>query len=619
VADFAVSTAYKAIDKTTRVLKHIARSGKAAASGMAGRFKQMSASAVRSFKVAQTKITAVLSKLSRKTEIFGKGFKKAFTAGVAIAGIASFTLAAQSAISTGLEFEQTIVNAAAKFPGAIRPGTKEFQALEAAARDVGATTEFTASEAASGLNFLAMAGMNAEQSIAALPKVVDLATASQTDLATATDIATDTLGAMGLATSDAAQLSKNLARVNDVMAKTVTTSNTDMIRLFETIKEGGPVAISAGSSLEQFAAMAGVLANSGIKSGQAGTTLKNVFLRLAAATPEAAKQLKRMGVQTKDSSGNLRDVVDILGDLDSATKKLGTAEKAAVLNEIFGKIPIAGVNILLDAGADKLRAYQKQLEGAAGASKQMADVMRGTTLGSFKTMKSAAEGLGLTIFKQLQPSINSIIKGLTSVIRVINKFLEANPWVIKTLVAFAKIAAPVLAVASAIAIVHGAILALNIAMIAFNVIMAANPVILVVLAITAAIAAIIVFRKQIIAIGAAIVGLLIAPIILFMKLLSKIPGLGALGRAADSITGAIKGAISEGFGGDVKVEGGTGAGIVAPQAAMTKKISETTNETQNKLVIEDRTGRARMTEDGAPGVIQMTPRTAGMDEGFVMP
>jgi len=612
MSDFAVSSAYTAIDKTTRVLKQIARSGKIAASGMAGRFKQMSASAVQSFKNARVKISAIISKLERKTETFGKGFKKAFGAGIAIAGIAGFTLVAQDAIKTGLEFEQTVVNAAAKFPGAIRPGTKEFEALEAAARDVGATTEFTAAEAASGLNFLAMAGMNAEQSVAALPKVVDLATAAQTDLATATDIATDTLGAMGLATKDASQLSMNLARVNDVLAKTVTTSNTDMIQLFETIKQGGPVATSAGASIEQFSALAGVLANAGIKGGDAGTTLKNVFLRLAAATPQAAKQLKKLGVRTQDSSGNMRDIIDILDDLDKSTRRLGSAEKAAALNQIFGKIPIAGVNILLKEGADSMREYQKQLENASGSAFDMASLMRSTTLGAFKTMKSATEGLSITLYKQLQPSILSSVQAITKIIRSINSFIETHPGVIKAIISIAKIATPVLALAAAIAVV-------NIALAAMNFILALNPIVLIALGITAAIAALIVFRKQVIAIGAAIIGFMLWPTLKFMELLGKIPGLGALGKASEAIQGAIKGAISEGFGGgnaDIKVTG-TGEGIVAPQAAMTKEIKETSKETRNRLIIEDKTGRGRMAEDGAPGIIEMTPRTAGMDEGFV--
>jgi len=453
---FSVEAVFKAIDKIS-----------APVSRMQNRIGKFSRKARESLK-----------RLNQQTSLLGKGFKTALgVAGIA-GGLFLMQSAMRSAIVTGVQFEQTLVNAAAKFPEGIRKGTAEFKRLEDTARRIGATTEFTASQAAGGLNFLAMAGFNAEQSVSALPGIVDLATAAQIDLARASDIATDTLGAFNLTSKDSVQLTKNLARVNDVMAKTTTTANTDMEQLYEAMKEGGAIATTSGASIETFSAMAGVLANAMIKGSMAGTTMKNVFTRLAHPVGNAAKLLKKMRVATKDSNGNMRDTFDILGDLEKGLKGLGTGERLAVLTEIFGKIPLAGVNVLLATGADRLKQYRGELEGATGASKEMASVMRDTLQGRFNTLKSAAEGLGLTIFEGLKPSLEAGVTKLTEIVRATDQFIQRTKDVIPV----------VLEVGGNILKAIGILLALKLALIAINIVMAANPFGLIVTAIALLIA-----------------------------------------------------------------------------------------------------------------------------------
>ncbi len=345
---------------------------------------------------------------------------------MAAVGVAAMSVPLVKIAQLGMNMEQTMVNAAAKFPEGIRKGSAAFAELEAVARKVGGTTEFTASEAAQGLNFLAMAGFNAKQSIAALPGLVDLATASQTDLALASDIATDTLGAFGLATQDAAQLGMNLTRVNDVLAKTANSTNTSIQQLFESIVEGGPVAKSAGASIETFSAMAGKLANAGIKASVAGTTLKNVFLRLAAPTPEAAAALSKLGVETSDQAGNLRDVIDVMGDLETKLKGFGTGARAGLLDTIFGKIPIAGVNVLLAEGSDSLRKFRGELENAGGTTADVAGQMRDTMLGNWKNFESTLEDVGLTIFDSIKGPLNESVVALTEFLRANRAAISAD-------------------------------------------------------------------------------------------------------------------------------------------------------------------------------------------------
>jgi len=357
---------------------------------------------------------------------FSKKLKSIAAIAATILSINAVVAGLTDAVTVGAQFEQTIANAAAKFGDSAARGTKNFKALEDAARQAGATTEFAATEAAAGLDFLAMAGFNVEQSIAALPAVIDLATSANLDLARATDIASDTLGAFGLQTKDTVQLQKNLARVNDVMAKTVTSANTNMEQLFETFVEAGPVAAGLGASIETVATLAGKLADSGVKASVAGTTLKNVFLRLAAATPEAQKQLDKLGVSLADGKGNFRDVFDILEDLNGSLSTLGEVERAAVLNDIFGKIPIAGVNILLKTGAGNLREFRDKLEGATGASQAMAAMMRATTQNQLKTFMSALESLKITVFFALNDVLVKTVSRFTDLIRIVEQWMTQN-------------------------------------------------------------------------------------------------------------------------------------------------------------------------------------------------
>ena len=352
---------------------------------------------------------------------FSRRLKSGAATAALTLGIMSGAMA--NAVKTGADFEQTLVNAAVKFPGSIRLGTKEFEVLESAARKVGSTTEFTASQSAEALNFLAMAGFNSAQAVASLPQVVDLATTAQIGLGEATDIASDALGAFNLMTKDTSLLTQNLARVSDVMAKTTTSANTNMQMLFETMKEGGPVAVTAGANIETFSALSGILADAGIKASQAGTTLKNVFLRLQAPTPKGQGILSHLGVQTKDAQGNLRDITRIIDDLNKATKNLGTADKGAVLEGIFGKIPIAGVNILLNSGGESIRRFRTELESATGASNDMSAVMRNTMMGRLKALNSAVEGVKISLFSMNNGPLSETIESMTEWVRTNEQLL----------------------------------------------------------------------------------------------------------------------------------------------------------------------------------------------------
>jgi len=391
---------------------------------------------------AKDGVSAVFGKMGKQAGFFGdnadKAFRKASRSGSRFGDIVKGILVTDvirgglRALRDGLravttefiDYDAAIVSASAKFKGLnlnTQEGIKTLEALKQTARDVGASTEFSATQAASGLEFLAVAGFNAEQAMSALPGVVDLATAGKVDLARATDIASDSLGAFGLMTKDTAQLTLNLARVNDVFAKATTTANTNMEQLFEAVSEGGVQFTATGQSMETFSALAGVMADSTIKGGRAGTVLRNVMLRLSNATPAATKVIDKLGVKIKDGDGNFRDIIDILADFETGLKKMnGTVDKSAALAEVFGARAVGGVNILLQKGTKELRVYRDSLIDSAGASKTMADIIRQSIGNQLKGLNSALIELGFQFFDTFKNKIGPAITSLTEFVRGIN-------------------------------------------------------------------------------------------------------------------------------------------------------------------------------------------------------
>jgi TP901 family phage tail tape measure protein len=413
---------------------------------------------------AKDRVSGAFSKMDRRAEKFGrtadKAFKRASRSANRFDDIVKGILAA-GVISKGLGllrqgvgevarqfvgFDQAVTSASAKFKGlnlSTEEGQKTLERLKKTARDVGAATQFSAGQAAEGLDFLAMAGFDAEQSMAALPGVVDLATVANLDLARSTDISSDSLGAFGLMTKDANQLQQNFTRLNDVMALTMSRTNTNMEDMFESIKKGAPAFTSAGQSMESFNALLGVMANSGVKGAESGTALRNVMLRLAKPTAEAQKQLDALGVRTQDSEGNFRDVVDILADVEKGLKGMGSAQKSAALATIFGARTVTGVNILLQEGSENIRSFRDELLNAAGASQKMADIMRQSLQNRLLSLQSAAIELGFKIFEAFEERGANAIDTMTEAIRAFDpkpiiEGIEAIIMVLKFLWSIAK-------------------------------------------------------------------------------------------------------------------------------------------------------------------------------------
>lgn len=325
-------------------------------------------------------------------------------------------------ISVAADFEEAMDTVKA-ITGA---NTNEFENLTSTARMLGETTSFSASEAAEGMKYLGMAGFETNQVIDSMPGVLNLAKSGAVELGRAADISSDILSGFGLEAAD-------MGRVGDVLTKTFTSSNTTLDMLGETMKYIGPLAKTAGIDIETMAAMTGLLGNAGIKGSQAGTTLRAMLSRLTAPSKEAANTLAMLGVEIENSEGNMRPLLDIIGDLESGMNGMGNVEQLATLKEIFGEEPASGIAELMSQGKDGITEYEKELRNAGGTSNRIAKEMGDNAKGGVKEWRSAIESLSITIGNELLPQITPLIKDVTAMTRRMTTWAAANPETIKTI------------------------------------------------------------------------------------------------------------------------------------------------------------------------------------------
>jgi TP901 family phage tail tape measure protein len=334
-----------------------------------------------------------------------------FSSEIGVASVVSLGALAyemSNVITVGREFEKTLIRTGSAFEVPARQGTAAFAALEAAAMNVGDTTEFTSQQGAEGLNSLATAGYTVEQSIAALPKIIDFASAATLELGQASDITSDTLGAFGLRTTDAAENTAQMARVMDVMTRAAADSTTNVAELFEGIRAGGAFAKTTGATLEQFAALQGTLANKGTKGAEAGTAIRNAYLHLTTQTKQAHDAQAKLGVVTAKNKDGSIDMITTIGRFAKATQKLTKDQKGAAIATIFGAFAVGPFLSLMDAGEKDVRAFADRLKGAGGTAHEMALAMRESADAKIAMFWNKLENLRLTVFRAIAPTVLEI-------------------------------------------------------------------------------------------------------------------------------------------------------------------------------------------------------------------
>lgn len=348
-----------------------------------------------------------------------KGFSGITSTAVKMSGAvtAAFSAASAAAVNVGMDFQASMSQVAATM--GITADTQAFETLEAAAKEMGETTQFSASQAAEALNYLALAGYDAEKAVAALPTVLDVAAAGGMELAAASDMITDAMSALGLSTDE-------MTAFADRLAVTAQKSNTSVAQLGEAILTvGGTAKILSGGVVEMNTAL-GILADNGIKSAEGGTALRNVILSLSAPTNTAAAALAELNVTAFDAAGNMRPLQDTFADLNTALSSLSDQERTAVLNEIFNKVDLKSVNALLGTSAERFEELSGYIADCEGAAADMAKTMNDNLKGDLTILGSALEGAGIAAYEKFELPLRSAVQGVTESVGELTESLTSG-------------------------------------------------------------------------------------------------------------------------------------------------------------------------------------------------
>ena len=365
--------------------------------------------------------------------------------------------------------------------------------LSELAKKMGSETAFSASECAEALNYLALAGYDTEQMCNTLPTVLNLAAAGGIDLASASDMVTDAMSALGMGVDEAETMV-------DQMAKTASSTNTSVAQLGEGILTIGATAKSVKGGTAELNAALGILANNGIKGAEGGTHLRNIILSLQNPTDKAADTMEALGLQVYDSQGNMRSMNDILGDLNKSMEGMTSEEKANIVSKIFNKTDLSSVNALLANTGDTWDDLQQSITNSGGAAQQMADTQLDNLQGQLTILKSALEGLAISFGELLMPAIKSIVTAVQGFVDKLNSMDEGTKKVIVTIALIVAAIGPVLIVIGKVISAVGTIMTIvpkiagvintvKTAFMALNTTMLANPIFLIIAAIAALVAA----------------------------------------------------------------------------------------------------------------------------------
>lgn len=366
----------------------------------------------------------IISGLSNAEKVGGGHLKSLGSIGVkALKGIGTAVVAASGAIAglvgaavnVGMSFEQQMSRVKA-ISGAT---AEEFAALEKQAIDLGASTAFSATEAAEGMENLASAGFSVEEIMAAMPGMLDLAASSGADLAQASEIAASTLRGFGLEAEDA-------SHVADVLAKTAADTNAAVEDTGEAMKYVAPVAHAFGISMEETAAAVGIMSDAGIKGSQAGTALRGALSRLTKPTDDMAATMENLGLSFFDSEGKMISLTEMTAMLKDKTAGLTDEQRNAALVTLFGQESLSGMLALMEAGPEKIGSLTASLENCDGAAAEMAETMMDNLAGAVEELSGAAETLGILVYQSIQEPLKEVVQTATGYIGQLQEAFEAD-------------------------------------------------------------------------------------------------------------------------------------------------------------------------------------------------
>lgn len=327
-----------------------------------------------------------------------------------------------AAVKTAADFDSAMSQVAA-VSGATG---KDFDALRNKAREMGAKTKFSATEAAEAMNYMAMAGWKTEDMLSGIEGIMNLAAASGEDLATTSDIVTDALTAFGLSAKDSGHFA-------DILAAASSNANTNVSMMGETFKYCAPIAGALGFSAEDTAEAIGLMANAGIKSSQAGTALRTIMNNLAGDVKISGKAIGDVTIATTNADGSMRDLSDILADCRSAFGNLTESEKAQAAESLVGKNAMSGFLALMNAGEGDIDKLSSAIDNCDGSAEKMAMTMQDNLAGQITILKSQLQELAISFGDILMPAIRFIVSKLQGFVDKLNGMDEGTKRTIVTI------------------------------------------------------------------------------------------------------------------------------------------------------------------------------------------
>lgn len=338
-----------------------------------------------------------------------KSILSTITAATATGAVAAGT----AAINAGRSFEAGMSEVKA-ISGASR---KDLEALTNKAKEMGATTKFSATQASEGLKYMAMAGWNSQQMIAGLPGVMNLAAASGENLGTVSDIVTDALTAMGLKASDSAHFA-------DVLATAASSSNTNVAMMGETFKYAAPVAGALGYNIEDLAQAIGLMGNAGIKSSQAGTSLRSILTRLAKPPKDCANAMEDYGISIKNSDGSMKSLMEVMENMRDSLQGLPKDEQSAAAAALGGQEAMSGLLAIVNASESDFNKLSKAIDNASGAAQNQADIMNDNLQGALYELGSAAESAGIELYDNIKEPAKKGVRAAATEIRSLSTTIK---------------------------------------------------------------------------------------------------------------------------------------------------------------------------------------------------
>lgn len=342
----------------------------------------------------------------------------------------------QAALQVGMDFDASMSNVYGLM-SSLNLSQAQMDALRDTAREMGATTKFSASEAADAMGYMALAGWDDAQVIAGIPGVLNLAAAANMDLAKASDIVTDTMTPFGMAAERAGEAA-------DVFAYAQANSNTTVEALGEAMKYAAPTADAFGMTLQDTAAAMGVLANAGIKGSQGGTTLNAMLRDMKNNAKNGAIAIGKTKVALTNADGSYRSYAAIIRDIDKATSSMTASQRDAALGAIFGDESLKGILATLKQGPDALDAMTEGMYACGGAAEDMAATMGDNLKGDLAILESGAQDMAIALSDWLMPAARGVVQGITDMIGKFNALDDGTKNTIFRIGAMAAAAGPLL-------------------------------------------------------------------------------------------------------------------------------------------------------------------------------